>query len=865
MIVDFAGLPVGTRLDNQFPDVTFLKYEVAVGGVVADSPSGHVASFNDCPGCEFFSSGANIAFARLQRTVTLHVGLLPVAGVALQRDLRLTAYDAGGIPLGIAIATVVAGAGFTVPLVVSIVTPQIASVVLNVVNDTAQPPAIAVHDIEFDNAPGGGPDFQIRGPAGGSLGQGGPPVDLPLVISRIGGSSGDVSLSVAPLPAGVSATVLPDPAAGNSAILRLQAALGPPPAVMTIVVTGVPLSPSVGPAPRTLSIELATVPLIRVVGPADIDLRTCVQSSAAHGTVTRDYWVLRDPSYAGVLNVALEGLPADVSATVSPQPLTWPGSVTGQRVTVAVTSLAGLPVPDTTINLHLTGSFVDLSFPILLHGTCPQQNRNFVIRGQFLFTNMGVTRPFDGVQVEIFRYRSDWFDDRVYGTQTDHQGNFSAELFAAEDGDYYARLRLWSPEVQLEDACNSSVWSWDTPHHSNRGGLIDVGTWVTSRDGGAGSPRAAVWQAAHDAILDFQNLTFHDGGASGPAWGFLNIIVFRGQLTPLTWNDEIHWAHGYPTGEPWNPNRAVVHEYGHNIRDRLDGDLWHWLADDARYVYGRAHEHCRGQDEFGFALDENGFGFHEGWAEYWSNDTACCPNAVGNPAIEGSVAFHLEQLDTANNIGKGGMVRVLARGRNIIHTIGEFRIQFAQQYPGGQLPSLVAPCPGPASAPTASYQHVNVGTQRESLLAAIESYERAHDELREEQRSTQGMRHYMTRAAADECTIILERLRTQLADLDADIRRKHIPQSRWLRQRRDRAEFLDRRREIQLRALRDAMETATPEQRNALRRRIHGLEHPGVEDPSLDHLLSLPPVPGDDIAIRHDRHPDPDDTEGGSG
>jgi hypothetical protein len=859
MVIDFSGLAVGTKLSSQFPDVTFLKYISGAGGVVVDSPSGHVATFNDCPGCEFFSIGANIAFARLQHTVTLHVGLVPFPGFVIQRDLRLTALDAGGVTLGTAIATVTAGTGFATVLTTSIPATLIASVVLEAVNDPGHEADIAVFDIAFDNDLTGGPDFELLGPVGGTVVQGGPSLDLPLVIRRIGGSTGGIMLSVGGLPAQVTGTAFVNPAPPDTATLRLQAAIGPQPAFFTVVVVGIPLTPTAGPVARTLAIEIASVPMLQVFGPAQMDLASCVQTAAAHGTVSRDYWVIRHWSFAGVLTVALEGLPVGVTGTVNPQTLSFPGGAIGQQVTLQVTSIAGPGVPDTWANLHVTGASLDISYPILIHGTCPQQNMNFVIRGQFSCINRGVWRPLDGVQVEIFRYRSDWHDDWVGSTFTDDQGNFNVELFASREGDYYARMRLFNQLVQLEDACNSSVWSWDTPHHSNKGGLIDVGSWVISRDGGKGSPRAAVWQGCRDAIKDFLNVT----AGEPTAWranGFLNIIVFRGS-GPLTWFDEIHWNHGSPTGEDDNPYRVCVHEYGHVIRDKLDGDIWHWHADDVHYVYARNHTNCNGPDVFGIALDEKGYAFHEGWAEYWSHDTPCCMNAFGNEAIEGTVAFDLKKLE--DKVGRSAMVRVLARGENLIHSDSEFRREFTKEFPGLPLDDLTFGCGGAmpfAIQEPHVFKPADQVRQSELLLAAIKSREKTIRDLRARQRAASGMRHFVLRAAAEECTLIVERLRSQLADLKAQIPPKRELQRRVIL-RRQMAEFRAKRRAIQLRALRDALTKVRSDQRREIERRIDLLEHPGIVDHSLDRLLPLPPTARDDSIARrrHGRNGDRDD------
>ena len=64
MTEDFTGLPVGTRLDDQLPGITFLKYGGIIGGIVVDTPSGHVASFNDAPAASFAAVGRGSHFPR---------------------------------------------------------------------------------------------------------------------------------------------------------------------------------------------------------------------------------------------------------------------------------------------------------------------------------------------------------------------------------------------------------------------------------------------------------------------------------------------------------------------------------------------------------------------------------------------------------------------------------------------------------------------------------------------------------------------------------------------------------------------------------------------------------------------------------
>ena len=662
---------------------------------------------------------------------------------------------------------------------------------------------------------------------------------------RIGGSSGAIGFTFSQLPAGVTGSVDPNPSLGTGITLRLQADASSTPETRLVVLTGTP-APSAGPAPRSHAIVIATAPKLRIFGSADIDFAGC-NPQGARGSVTRDYWVIRDPSVTGPITISLEGLPADVTGTVDPQTLSFPGGAIGERVTVNLSTIAGPTVPDTAATLHLVGSGIDLPFTVLVHGSCPQQNRNFVIRGQFGYLNANSVepgvgfQPLKGAQVEFFRYRSDWYDDKVGETYTDDQGLFTLDLYASIDGDYYARLRLFSPEVEVEDADNSSVWSIDTAHQSNSGGLIEVGTIQISRDGGEGTPRAAVWQGFRNAAREFPDKF----GEAVPG-GFFKVQIWRGHLTPLTWYDEVHWAHGYRTGENGNPYRATTHEFAHVFRDVLDGPESHWHGDDLLYVYGRGHGSCiapvTGSANAGFA-------FHEGWGEFWSNDTTCCPGDESNQDIEGTVAHDLENLAAKlpGNVSdqRKGMLQVLQRGPNLIHSDEEFRREYALQFPGIPLGNISDGCSGVEN--THAYFELDPAWQRKNLVAAIEARQKAIATFKEQQRYSTGLRTFMLRAAIEETSVVIQRMNEQLAELD-----RGGPPERYLKQapfqRLRRAEFLSLRRAIQVRALRDACGAVPPEQRHEIERRIRLLEESRIEDAALETMLPLPPVAGDDTS-----------------
>lgn len=741
-------------------------------------------------------------------------------------------------------------------------------------NDPELLALIAVLDIGYEEAPvGAAADFQLDGPLAASVVQGSPPVEVPLTIRRISGSTGSIGITLSSLPTGVNAVVLPNPAPAANLVLRLEAAVGPSPEVKTVVVTGTPLTSSAGPAPRTLTLDVSTTPKLRVSGSADIDFAGCAPTGA-HGTVKEDYWISRHHSVNGPISVALENLPPDVTGTVDPDVLAFPGGATGQRVSVNLTTIAGPMVPDTWVSLVVVGAGLRMSFPMLVHGSCPQQNRNFVIRGQFGYVNSEEAEPGKGVQplrgaqVEVFRYRSDWFDDRVGGTYTDDDGRFSLDMYASIDGDYYARLRLYSPEAQVQDADNSSVWSIDTPRQTNRGGLIDVGSHYVSRDDGKGTPRAAVWQGFHDAVIEFQ------GATGGPVpGGLVNVEIWRGHVTPLAFYSEVHWAHGYQTGEAWNPYRVPMHEFAHVCRDVLDGDEAHWHWDNLSFLYGRKHSAC--QVLCGTEANA-GFAFHEGWAEYWSNDTTCCPGDTTNQNIEGTVAHHLKRLASCREAGRSGMVKVLQRGTNLIHSAEDFRREYALLFPTCPLGSIGDGCVAgsgvgclsaavgvsprterraasvvwggvalAASEPGKVQFALDPEAQRRGLMGAIDSRQKTLASLREEQRLSQGPRAFALRAVIEEGALVVQRMRQELSELqhgDSVERCLQLAVS----QRRQRNEFVAQRRAIQVQALRDALAVVAPQERPLVERRVRLLEQSRIDDSSLQSMFVLPPVPADD-------------------
>jgi hypothetical protein len=858
MIATFDDLPPGTEVTNQYPRFYFTN----------GAPGGVIPVVEQVPAGQANSAANVLNITRLngEFTETYPVGKLskPASRISVAAgyfsdpnnpgataNLTLKAYGSQGITPGGLVAsqtvTVTEGAGFHQMLAVTSCVPNILSFTVEANPDVGK---FGLDDLTVSFGDGNFPDFELEGPQGVTLVQGGPPVDVPITIRRLGDSSGAISFdlsSVHPLPDGVTASILPNPTSGDSAVLRLQAALGPRPETALALLTGTPLTGDAGPpGPRPLSFVVETVPNLRVSGRADVNF-SLATPNGVYGTISQEYTVVRHPSITGPINVALEGLPANVTGTVDPQTLWFAGGAVGERINLRLTTVAGLTIPNTWASLHFTGPGIDTSFPILLHGRSPQEGHNFLIRGQFFFLNNTNVdphpRPISGAQVWIYRDDPYWFDEIVGTAYTDDQGQFSLAVYTSEDDYYYARLRLYNSDVQLLDAENSEVWSFETQHRSNREGLIDLGSIMISHDNGLGTPRAAVWQDFCEAVHKFRQTT-----SNNIPQGQLKVQVWRGHTTPLTYYDEVHWAYGYETGESWNTNRAVFHEFGHAFRHVLDGSFAHWSWDNGTYIYGRSHGHC------GSALTElDGYAFNEGWADYWSHDTKCCTDAPSDSRIEGTVAHHLGWL--ADCVGRSNMWYVLQGAPQRIHSIWDFRSELAAQFPNCPLGNLSDGCVAPsqtlaASSPlvadsSSSYPVLDAAQQQAQLLAAIDSRERSLAALTRQMQSSTGLRALAVQAAIQEGSLVVQRMRDQLAELASGNPPGDFLQEAFL-QRLGAAQFVAQRKAIEMQALSNALQVVAIEQRPAIELRLLLLQESRIEDDSLLSMIPLPAVDDDD-------------------
>ncbi|MBN3788816.1 hypothetical protein [Burkholderia sp. Ac-20353] len=859
--VTFASLAQGTVLTDQLKSqgVAFVPYFGVVGAIAA-SPSGNVAIFNSSTGVEFPTFGAQANFTALHQTISMHVGI-PSNGATTK--MVLTALDTTGNTVATTTATVAPSASPTVALSVTTPTPQIAS--LTLVTDQVTPPVIG--DITFDDA-GNAPDFAIDGPIGEEIVAGRARI-ITLNIRRIGNSTGPVDFSVANLNPGVTAVITPNPGA-TSVQVSLTADANATASTESVTFTGIPTSASVGPALRTLTLWLSVAAPVSISGSALIDVSTC-SSGGPQSTLTRQFFIERYGTVGGPMNVTVDGLPANVQAQVTPSVLTFPGNVIGQTTTLTLTVIGGYTVPDTLASLHVVGPKVDERFDFMLTGTCARHQMDFVGRGAWYCQNDGRTYPLPHAQVEFFRYRSDWYDDKVGEVVTNDDGSYSINLWASEQGDYYARLHLDDHlGAHLNTSWDYTFKSYDSQHLSNTTPLLDYGGIVIYRT--SGTPDCAIWLGAHKAHEEYRATM----GSYGPVPDYSIMIWKLIFETPYSYLQSTNWPDAYDPsasssavpGGDFIDFRTNFHEFGHCIRQSLDGDFTHFTNDASLYTYARKHDHCGGPTNYGF-------GFNEGWAEFWAKDTGGC--ASDDMTIEGNVAADLDVLSGCPTVGRSGMAKVLIdSGQNSIHSDAEFRSHYQLFHPECR---TIAPSGRAVTASGVvaalgikpSIRPLNSKQQQVELVRTLHRQEEMTARLRmEEKRAVREAKH-PGRCNSSSCEAVARRIarpaalagkvemsrklegvfRSEVTAAVAGQRRLPIfDQGFAFSQRHNALQLANTRRAVALKALisaasaihsreKDYPDTDLPSYRKELERLVLLLQSHSIEDQTMESFIAL--------------------------
>ncbi len=289
---------------------------------------------------------------------------------------------------------------------------------------------------------------------------------------------------------------------------------------------------------------------------------------------------------------------------------------------------------------------------------------NFQVKGQWLCNNRGMVTPLVGARVELWKSNSYWFDDKLGAAHTTTTGSFNLSVQAGSNFDLYAKLVLNDDQgVNLGEWYSFSDWSTETETVGSHAGIVNLGTYEIDKDKGAGTPKCAIWQGAHNAYQNYKQVI----GSAPPDSHYSISADFPCCGTPFTTTDTTRWPSSYETGRGSLDGGYSVnfHEFAHSVRHSFDGGTAHFLFDAARFGYPKTHSLCQ--------LSNEGFAFNEGWAEYWAGTPATCGDGT-NFSQEGNVATALTGLEKCAN--RPTMVRVLRESPGAIHSFSEFKAKF---------------------------------------------------------------------------------------------------------------------------------------------------------------------------------------------
>jgi hypothetical protein len=397
-LVTFDDLAAGTTVTDQYKASRGVFFTTTGPGLAphvdsapAQAHSGsNVADIYTCPSCgESFPEPATRGHLTTTASgVSVWVGFLPDPG-ADPAQMRLTAYNTGNqVVAQSALTTVTEGQPFK-QLAVTASASNIAYFDINTPGTAARP--IAIDDLEIDYPGTTGPaDFGIAAPAAPAEVVQGHSVQVPIDITRLNGSNGNVSFAATGLPPGVSASFAPNPVpgTGDATVLTLTAAPDAPgsDSYTDATVTATPAA-GAGADPRTATVTVRPRSAfdMAVGGSPNVDLSACVVNVPLN--------FIREFAFTPPVSLSVSGLANGVQASFSPSQVTFPNGSRAQTVALVVTAPAtGFAVPNTTLTVHATApGLPERRATVTVHGTCPAQ---YDARVTSLQITQGVQSPF---------------------------------------------------------------------------------------------------------------------------------------------------------------------------------------------------------------------------------------------------------------------------------------------------------------------------------------------------------------------------------------------------------------------------------------------------------------------------------------
>lgn len=390
--IGFDDLAPGTSVTNQYEGqgVVFGPLPGGAGNSlsrpIVENMDGQAQSLPNVADITCFSCNENIGsppdttgtFTVQRSRVSVYVGYLGPTKFACAPDstasycavVQLLAFDSSGNQIAASAPTTVAeGNGVHTLLSVSTPSPEIVGFEVVDTRSTDNDKDVAIDDLTFDTPASTSPDFTLSASSGTvTVVQGSSATDT-IEIGRISGSTGNIALGVSGLPAGVHASLVPNPADGTQSMLTLTADPDAPAtsgAYPTFTVTGTPQAPSAGSSPRSLTLHVGVQPAftVRILGSTSIDLAAC--------TLKMPVVVGRAASFPGPVSLSITGLPAGVQASLDPTDITFPNGTLSQTATLTLTTPeTGNTIIPRTATIHATAApFAEETATFSVGGTC---------------------------------------------------------------------------------------------------------------------------------------------------------------------------------------------------------------------------------------------------------------------------------------------------------------------------------------------------------------------------------------------------------------------------------------------------------------------------------------------------------------
>lgn len=317
--ITFDELPAGTTVGTQYAGqgVTFVDTAGALGSTglpdtVANAALAHTDANvveSRCFGCEFVPHSIRANLSTTAKGVSAHVA----SGCSFGATVSMRGYTAGGET--VATASVLVTDTAMAPLTIS---DTEGSDIAFVRFFDDQPGCTISVDTLSITLPDVGPpaDVSLSTPVSVVTVAAGAPQTVPIDITRINGSSGNLTLSMTGQGAGVTPSFSPNPVpgTGSSSQLVVSASTSAPydeTGLTEVTVTGTPASAAVAPAPRSTGFRLRVVPTLTTTAPTTMSAPICGSAAATvyQGIV---------PGYTGTVTMGATGVPAGVGVAFTP-------------------------------------------------------------------------------------------------------------------------------------------------------------------------------------------------------------------------------------------------------------------------------------------------------------------------------------------------------------------------------------------------------------------------------------------------------------------------------------------------------------------------------------------------------------------